>query len=191
MLIARFEVLDLLLGFVARDAVRLSNPCRKACAATGNKIEVTRGEPPPVCVHLTSESLPGGFHELPVHVSLLKSFKSRRRRKRSLSEESALAILFWTSDRTRGHRWGAIGAGNVCYKCTQAFLGADHHRRFLIIDGTRIRVAAEPKVSTWPAFVFVTDVARAHVARQYEDFNWGVKGPCLAPSHNAFRRRTT
>src|SRR5438132_10786895 len=91
---------------------------------------------------------------------------------------------FLTDDRRRGHRWGAIRSGNVRDKSTQAFPGADHHRRFLIIDRTRIRMAAQLEVGARPALVFMTDVARAHVARQHEDFNRSMKGRCFAPGHD-------
>src|SRR5256885_16728717 len=79
---------------------------------------------------------------------------------RNRAQDCVLAVPFLTDDRRRGHRWGAIRSGNVCDKSTQAFPGADHHRRFLIIDRTRIRMAAQLEVGARPALVFMTDVAR-------------------------------
>jgi hypothetical protein len=71
MLVACFEALDLPLGFLARDAIRLSNLIRKARAPARNYVEVNGGEPPPVCVHFVPELLPAGFHKIPVHLQLL------------------------------------------------------------------------------------------------------------------------
>src|SRR5205823_8688754 len=70
-LVARFEALDLLLGFVACDAVRLFNLIRKTRAPARNHVEVTGGKPPPVRVHLALELLPVGLRGIPVHLSLL------------------------------------------------------------------------------------------------------------------------
>ena len=42
-------------------------------------------------------------------------------------------------------------------------------------------MAAQLEVRARPALVFMTDVARAHVARQHEDFNRSMKGRCFAP----------
>src|SRR5205823_1946583 len=70
-LVARFEALDLLLGYVACDAVRLFNLIRKTRAPDRNRFEVTAGKPPPVCVHLAAELLPVGLRGIPVHLSLL------------------------------------------------------------------------------------------------------------------------
>src|SRR5947208_8738472 len=70
-LVARFEALDLLLGYVACDAVRLFNLIRKTRAPARNRVEVTAGKPPPVCVHLAPELLPVGLRGIPVHLSLL------------------------------------------------------------------------------------------------------------------------
>src|SRR6266849_5261005 len=53
--VARFEALDLPLGFVAGDAIRLGDLVRKTRAPAGNHVEVTGAEPPPVCVHLAPE----------------------------------------------------------------------------------------------------------------------------------------
>src|SRR5690242_14807947 len=71
MLVARFEVLNLPFGFVARDAIRLFNLTRKTRAATCDQVEVSGGQPPPVCVHLVPEALPAGLHQIPVHYTLL------------------------------------------------------------------------------------------------------------------------
>jgi hypothetical protein len=71
MLVARFEALNLPFGFAARDAIRLFNLTRKTRAATCNQVEVSGGEPPPVCVYFVSEALPAGFNEIPVHQTLL------------------------------------------------------------------------------------------------------------------------
>src|SRR2546429_6406418 len=70
-LVARFEALDLPLGFVACDAVRLFNLIRKTRAPARNHVEVTGGKPPPVRVHLALELLPVGLRGIPVHLSLL------------------------------------------------------------------------------------------------------------------------
>jgi len=45
-------------------------------------------------------------------------------------------------------------------------------------------MAAQLEVRARPALVFMTDVARAHVARQHEDFNRSMKGRCFAPGHD-------
>ena len=45
-------------------------------------------------------------------------------------------------------------------------------------------MAAQLEVRARPALVFMTDVARAYVARQHEDFNRSMKGPCFAPGHD-------
>src|SRR6202030_448034 len=70
-LVARFEALDLPLGFIARDAVRLFNLIRKTRAPARNHVEVTGGEPPPVCVHFAPELLPVDLRGIPVHLGLL------------------------------------------------------------------------------------------------------------------------
>ncbi len=44
-------------------------------------------------------------------------------------------------------------------------------------------MAAQPEMRARPAFVFITDIARAYVARQHEHFNRSMKGPCFAPGH--------
>src|SRR5256886_15946192 len=49
---------------------------------------------------------------------------------------------------------------------------------------TRIRMAAQLEVGARPALVFMTDVARAHVARQPEDFNRSMKGRCFVAGHD-------
>src|SRR5204862_390787 len=70
-LVARFGALDLPLGFVACDAVRLFNLIRKTRAPARNHVEVPGGKPPPVRVHLALELLPVGLRGIPVHLSLL------------------------------------------------------------------------------------------------------------------------
>src|SRR5437660_12515303 len=69
-LVARFEALDLLLGYVACDAVRLFDLIRKTRAPARNRVEVTAGTPPPVRVHLAPELLPVGLRGIPVHLNL-------------------------------------------------------------------------------------------------------------------------
>src|SRR5437016_4878145 len=69
-LVARFEALDLLLGYVVYDAVRLFNLIRKTRAPARNRVEVTAGKPSPVCVHLAPELLPVGLRGIPVHLNL-------------------------------------------------------------------------------------------------------------------------
>jgi hypothetical protein len=73
MLVACFETLNLQFGFVAADAIRLFNLTRKTRAAACNSVEVSGGEPPPVCVYFVPEALPAGFHEIPVHQTLLSA----------------------------------------------------------------------------------------------------------------------
>src|SRR5207248_3766287 len=70
-LVARFEALDLPLGYVTCDAIRLFNLIRKTRAPARNRVEVTGGKPPPVRVHLALELLPVGLRGIPVHLSLL------------------------------------------------------------------------------------------------------------------------
>src|SRR5207253_575051 len=70
-LVARFEALDLPLGYVSCDAIRLFNLIRKTRAPARNRVEVTGGKPPPVRVHLALELLPVGLRGIPVHLSLL------------------------------------------------------------------------------------------------------------------------
>src|SRR5579862_804838 len=68
MLVTRFEALDLPFGFVARDAIGLFNRYRKARALARNGIKVRLGQSAPVGAHLAPESLPAGFHKIPVHL---------------------------------------------------------------------------------------------------------------------------
>src|ERR1700683_1789902 len=70
MLVASFEALDLPLGLLARDAIRLFNLPRKTRAPARNYVEVNAAEPPPVCVYLASELLPAGFHKIPLLLGL-------------------------------------------------------------------------------------------------------------------------
>src|SRR5437660_12899770 len=60
-LVARFEALDLPLGFVACDAVRLFNLIRKTRAPARNAVEATGAEPPPIRAPLPLERLRVGL----------------------------------------------------------------------------------------------------------------------------------
>jgi len=62
-------------------------------------------------------------------------------------------------------------------KCPQAVARTDDDWGLLLVDGARIGVPGDAKVLRWPASVFVTDVAFAHVARHDEDFLGRVKQP--------------
>src|ERR1700747_3116221 len=66
--VARFEGPDLPLGLVAGDAVGLLQLLRKTHPPTRNRVEVIRGEPPPVSLYLNPERLPAGFDAIPVHL---------------------------------------------------------------------------------------------------------------------------
>src|SRR5207302_3171635 len=66
-LVARFEALDLLLGHVACDAVRLFNLIRKTRAPARNRVELPQVKLPPVAVHFAPERSPVALRVMQVH----------------------------------------------------------------------------------------------------------------------------
>src|SRR5207249_3011518 len=93
---------------------------------------------------------------------------ARNKPTRNRAQDYVLAVLFLTDDRRRGHRWGAIRSGSVSDKSTQAFPGADHHRRFLIIDRTRIRMAAQLEVRARPSQSVPFSACAARAASSFD-----------------------
>ena len=71
-LVVRFKVLDLLLGFVLRDAVGLLDLARELITLAGNHVEVIVGELAPLRFNLAFELLPVAFHDIPIHIHLLE-----------------------------------------------------------------------------------------------------------------------
>src|SRR5512141_1751368 len=66
-LVAEFKALDLLLGFIFRDAVGLLNLACQFDALAGNDIEMILGELAPLRFHFAPELLPVAFNDIPVH----------------------------------------------------------------------------------------------------------------------------
>src|SRR5258708_2845515 len=69
--VPHFKALDLPLGCVGRDAVRLFNLVPEAHTPAGNQIELVGGEHRPVCVYFVPEPGPVGSRAVPIHFSLL------------------------------------------------------------------------------------------------------------------------
>src|ERR1700690_3554684 len=72
-LVELFKALDLLLGFIFRDAVGLLNFARQLVALAGNLVEVIVSEFPPLCFHLALELLPVPLNDIPVHINSFRS----------------------------------------------------------------------------------------------------------------------
>ena len=49
-------------------------------------------------------------------------------------------------------------------------------------------MATQPEMCARPAFVFITYIAPAYVARQHEHFNRSMEGPSFAPGHGCTSR---
>src|SRR3990167_6431820 len=70
-LVLLFKVLDLLLGFVLRDAVGFLDLAHQLIALAGDNVEVVVGKLAPLRLHLALELLPVAFYDIPVHLNLL------------------------------------------------------------------------------------------------------------------------
>src|SRR6185437_10105358 len=72
------ERVDLPLGFVLGDAVRLLDLPRQLIALAGDEVDVVVGQLPPLLLHLAGELLPVALNAVPVHALLLRASEPTR-----------------------------------------------------------------------------------------------------------------
>src|SRR4051812_977362 len=66
-LLARFPVVHLLLGFVLADAVGLLDAAEQLVALAGDAVEVVVGQLAPLLLHFALRHLPVAFDAIPIH----------------------------------------------------------------------------------------------------------------------------
>src|SRR5690349_8698195 len=77
--LARLPLLQLLLGFILADAVRVLDLADQLVAITGDAVQVVVGELAPLLLHFSLHLLPVAFDAIPVHSVFLPLLCCRQR----------------------------------------------------------------------------------------------------------------